>query len=83
MKRKIVELVAIRKKERNTSTKNPKRPILSFWNNEKVRGIPNEIFPLVITTKIANFEVFRVLINDGNSCGIMYSNIFKKMGLKK
>lgn len=42
--------------------------ILEFCNSEKVMGVPNKIFPLVIITIITNFYVFMVLIDDNNSC---------------
>lgn len=32
---------------------------------------------------ISNFDVYRVLIHGGKSYDIMYSNLFKMMGLKK
>lgn len=83
VKRKIVELMNVSKKEGNNSTKCQKRKILIFRDNEKTRGIPTEIFSLVITATIANFDASRVHIDGGISCDIMYSYIFEKMGLNK
>lgn len=34
-------------------------------------------------TIISNFVMFKILIDGRNSCDIMYSNCFEKMGLKK
>lgn len=49
---KIAELMAINKNEGGTSIGVPGRSILGFWDNEKVREIPNKIFPLVNTTQL-------------------------------
>lgn len=67
----------------STLTANPEMTILEFWESEKIRGIPNENFPLVITTTIANFDVSKILVNGGSSCGIMYSDLFENIGLKR
>lgn len=81
----ISKPMAVNKKEGNTSTKTPEKPIFEFQNIEKVGAgeTPNKIFLLVITTMISNFDVSIILIYGGNSHDIMYSNIFEKMGLKK
>lgn len=57
IKRKIVELLSVNKKEGITSIVNPERLVLKFRDTEKVWGISNEIFPLVITVAIDNFEI--------------------------
>lgn len=59
----------ISKKGGGTSTKSPERPML---DNEKVRGIPKEIFRLVITTMVDHFDVSRIIIVVDNSCDVMY-----------
>lgn len=82
IKRKTVKLRVVNKKEGNTSTKSLGRPILAFWDND-VRGIPKEIFPLVIMIMISNFDESRILINGGISYNIMNSDFFEKMGFKK
>lgn len=56
---------------------------LGFLNNEKVRGIPNETFSLVITSTVVNFNVSRVLNDGGGSYNIMYLDLFKRLWLKK
>lgn len=73
----------VSKKEGITSFTNPKRLILGFRDSDKVTGISNEIFLLVIITNIANFDVSRVLIEGGSSCDIMYVDLFEKIGSKK
>lgn len=46
-------------------------------------GIPNELFPMVIMENMANFDVSRILIDEGNSYDIMYAKHFEKLGLKR
>lgn len=75
MKRKIIELMVENKKEGETSTRGPKIHILKFCNSEKVEGILNEIFPLVIIGTILNFDVSGVLI-DGGSFAISCTQTF-------
>lgn len=60
-----------------------KRSITRFRDNEKVGNIPNEIFSLVIMETMDNFDVSRILIDEGSSCDIIYVELFKKLGLKK
>lgn len=58
-------------------------PIIMFKDNKKVDEIPNEIFPLVITAIMENFNILRILINGGDSCDIIYAKLFEKLRLKK
>lgn len=58
------------------------RFILGFIGSEKVGGITYKVFLLVITARIADFEVSKILISKGSSCRIMYSKYFEKLGLK-
>lgn len=46
----ISKLMVISKEELVTSIGNPERPILDFLDREKVGGIPNKIFSLIIIT---------------------------------
>lgn len=71
------------KKEGITLIRNPERMVLEFWDSEKVRGIPNELFHSVVTTIIFIVDVSMILIDGGSSYDIMYSHLFVKMGLKK
>lgn len=83
MERKITKLMGINKKGKSISIKSPKRPKLGFWDSEKVEGILNDMFPLMITITISHFDAFQILIDDGSSCDIIYSELFEKIGLKK
>lgn len=60
----------------------PERTIHGFKDNKKVGGFPNEIFTLVITPTMSNFDVLRILIDVGVSCDIMYTKLLKKLGSK-
>lgn len=40
-------------------------------------------FPLIITATLAKFDVSEILIDSGNSCEIIYSELFEKMDLDK
>lgn len=75
--------MVISKKGGCTSSKELEKSVLNFRDSEKVGGILNEIFLLVITTMIVHFEVSRILINGGSCCDVMYSKVFKNMGPKK
>lgn len=51
--------------------------------SRKLGEFLNDIFPLVITTIVGHFDLSQILTNGGRSCDIMYSNMFKKIGLNK
>lgn len=76
VKGKIIELVVMIKEEWTTSTKSSKRCVLGFYDSEKVEGVSNKIFPMVITSVISKFSVSRILIDGGSYYYIMYSDIF-------
>lgn len=82
MKRKITEMLFVHKKDGSTLVKTHDKVMLGFWNSKKVGGIPNEIFPLLITTIVEQFDISQILIDGGNSCDITYSRLFEKMGLE-
>lgn len=55
--------------------------MLGFCDFEKVEGIYNELFPMVIMTIIGYLDVSGVFIYGGISRDILYSSLFKNMGL--
>lgn len=67
--------------EGSTSTKIHDRLILELRDLEKVWGIPNKNFPLVIIARVGKFDISRILVDDGSSYNIMYSELFEKMDL--
>ncbi|GAU10317.1 hypothetical protein TSUD_422660, partial [Trifolium subterraneum] len=44
-------------------------------------GSPNFQIPLLVRAKMANFDVRRILVDQGSSCDIMYSGLFKVLQL--
>ncbi|GAU47643.1 hypothetical protein TSUD_238620 [Trifolium subterraneum] len=54
---------------------------LAFYREEVPGGSPNFQIPLLFREKMANFDVRRILIDQGSSCDIMYSGLFKVLQL--
>lgn len=81
MKRKIFEILVIHRKDVSTFTKILDRPMLGFFDFEKVGGFPNETFSLVIIVIIGKVDVYWILIDGGSSCDIMYLELLEKMAL--
>lgn len=71
MRINIVEMMVVHKKDNFFVEERLESHILEFRDNEKVHGIFKDIFPLVITKTMINFNISRVLINKRSSCDIM------------
>ncbi|GAU34549.1 hypothetical protein TSUD_219330 [Trifolium subterraneum] len=54
---------------------------LAFYREEVPEGSPNFQIPLLVRAKMANFDVRRILVDQGSSCDIMYSGLFKVLQL--
>src|SRR4051812_20048429 len=54
---------------------------LSFYKEELPGGAPNATIPLLIRDRMANFDVRRILVDQGNLVDIMYSQLFKTLQL--
>ncbi|GAU35132.1 hypothetical protein TSUD_394570 [Trifolium subterraneum] len=54
---------------------------LAFYREEVPGGSPNFQIPLLVRAKMANFDVRRILVDQGISCDIMYSRLFKVLQL--
>ena len=78
MKRNIIEMLDVHKKDGSTSMKTPDRPMPGVWDSEKVGGTPHKISPLVIIVIIRQFDVSQILNDKGGSCNIMYSELLEK-----
>lgn len=65
MKINIDERISITK-EGSTSLVSPKRTTLIFRDSDKIGGILNENFPLVIKAITSNFDVSKVLTDGGS-----------------
>lgn len=76
-------MMSIYKNKGRSSSKIYDRPMLGFRNSEMVRGISNDLFPLVIMTIIGQFGVSQILIDRRSSRDTLYSPLFEKMGLDR
>ncbi|KAK2402269.1 hypothetical protein QL285_051805 [Trifolium repens] len=54
---------------------------LAFYKEEVPGGSPNYQIPLLVKARMANFDVRRILVDQGSSCDIMYSGLFKTLQL--
>ncbi|XP_058758369.1 uncharacterized protein LOC131631595 [Vicia villosa] len=54
---------------------------ISFYKEELPGGAPNATIPLLIRARMANFDVRRILVDQGSSVDIMYSQLFKTLHL--
>ncbi|MCI40111.1 hypothetical protein A2U01_0061343, partial [Trifolium medium] len=54
---------------------------LAFYKEEVPEGSPNYQIPLLVRARMANFDVHRILVDQGSSCDVMYSGLFKILQL--
>ncbi|GAU10340.1 hypothetical protein TSUD_418960, partial [Trifolium subterraneum] len=82
IKRKFDELEKVSPVEeiKITEVKESSVP-LAFYREEVPGGSPNFQIPLLVRAKMANFDVRRILVDQGSSCDIMYSGLFKVLQL--
>ena len=55
---------------------------MSYSDEDKVRTIQPHDNTLVITLRIGEYDVKRVLVDQGNGVEIMYPNLYKGLNLK-
>ena len=58
------------------------QPTLGFSNEDKTRTIQPHDNALVVTLKIGGYNVRRMLVDQGSSVEIMYSDLYKGLNLK-
>ena len=58
------------------------RPVLSYSDEDKVGTIQPHDNTLVITLRIGEYDVKRVLVDQGSGVEIMYPNLYKGLNLK-
>lgn len=75
--------MAIHKKDGNAFAKTLDKLMSRSWDIDRVKRIPNKIFPLVNIVTVGHFYVSQILISGGNSYDILYLELFEKMGFKK
>jgi hypothetical protein len=82
VKKKFDELISASSKMSSVldTTKGTYVP-LSFYLEELPGGSPNSQIPLLIQASMANFDVHKILVDEGSSCDIMYSSLFKILQL--
>ncbi|MCI12146.1 hypothetical protein A2U01_0033249, partial [Trifolium medium] len=54
---------------------------LAFYMEEVLDGSSNYQIPLLVRARMANFDVHRILVDQGSSCDVMYSGLFKTLQL--
>ncbi|MCI36245.1 hypothetical protein A2U01_0057467, partial [Trifolium medium] len=54
---------------------------LAFYREEISGGSPNYQIPLLVRARMANFDVHRILVDQGSSCDVMYFGLFKTLQL--
>ncbi|MCI09581.1 hypothetical protein A2U01_0030668, partial [Trifolium medium] len=85
VKRKFEELLAA-SSDTSTTLDHPKKGPsipLAFYPEELLGGSPNSQIPLLVRASMANFDVHRILVDEGSSCDIMYTSLFRVLGLDR
>nr|XP_023884265.1 uncharacterized protein LOC111996511 [Quercus suber] len=57
-------------------------PILSFLEEDKIGTTQSHDDTLVITLRIGNYDVKRVMVDDGSGAEVMYPDLYKGLRLK-
>lgn len=71
--------------EEEAPSKRPKildQPIIGFSEDDKLGTIQTHDDALMVTLRIAGYDVKWVMIYQGNGVEIMYPDLFKGLGLK-
>ncbi|XP_030945994.1 uncharacterized protein LOC115970507 [Quercus lobata] len=58
------------------------RPVLSFSKEDKIGTIQPHDDALLVTLRIGNYDVKRVMVDGGNAAEVMYPDLYKGLGLK-
>src|SRR3954468_2171496 len=61
-------------------TKGSSTPI-AFYREELPDGTPNSTIPLLVRARMANFDVRRILVDQGSFVDIIYSQLFSTLQL--
>src|SRR3954468_9839273 len=82
VKRKFDELISANSDFAPTLRKfKGKSDPITFYLEELPGGAPNATIPLLVRARMANFDVRRVLVDEGSSVDIMYSHLFRTLQL--
>ena len=58
------------------------RPLMSFFEEDKVGTIQPHDDALVVTLRIRGYDVKKVMVDQGSGVKIMYSDLYNELGLK-
>ena len=58
------------------------RPIISLIEEDKIGTIQPHDDALLITLRIGDYDVKRVIVDDGSAAEVMYLDLYKGLGLK-
>ncbi|XP_030969732.1 uncharacterized protein LOC115990009 [Quercus lobata] len=58
------------------------RPVISFSEEDKIRTIQPHDDALLITLRIGDYDVKRVMVDGGSATEVMYPDLYKGLGLK-
>ncbi|CAJ2645021.1 unnamed protein product [Trifolium pratense] len=84
VKRKFEELESICSVNPTTMSKPKECTIpLAFYKDDVPGGSPNYQIPLLVRARMENFDVHRILVDQGSSCDVMYSGLFKILQLSE
>ncbi|XP_058764162.1 uncharacterized protein LOC131637579 [Vicia villosa] len=82
VKRKFDELISVNSDLAPTLRKfKGKSDPITFYLEELPDGAPNATIPLLVRARMTNFDVRRVLVDEGSSVDIMYSHLFRTLQL--
>ena len=57
-------------------------PVLSFSEEDKIRTIQPHDNVLLITFRIGDYDVKKVMVDGGSAAEVMYLDLYKGLGLK-
>ena len=49
---------------------------ITFYLEEFPKGPPNSSIPLLVRARMDNFDVYRVLVDEGSFVDVMYNQLF-------
>lgn len=79
MKRKFKEIVNI--SSTTVTGVNFNRPPLAFGDENLLDGKPNKYIPLLVRADMANFEMGRILFDQGSSIDIIFLEFLTRLGI--
>ena len=78
----VAELLAKDSKLKPKGVRVENRPTMSFSKEDKVGTIQPHNDALVVTLRIGEYDIKRVMVDQGNGVEIMYPDLYNGLGLK-